>query len=749
MTTPSKATSTFLIVCLVSPRSRKVAAARARKRKIEAEATDANCDAPLRTYACGVTARYLCLRSIKDRRPCASRTSSLHRHARLLCGPRCLQARSRSSAGVPLPLRPCTETPLPCVGVRCLRDGRSPWLVWKAAKSMETKHLAQMIRASARKHAAKTAMRYKVGGSWRSITYAELDDRIRAVAKALLERGIRPGDKVGIFSPNRPEWAIADFAILSVGAISVAIYATETAEGAAYLVRDAEMRLVFVDGQAHYDKMKPLVGGQAQLDTIVVFDDEVVIDGASSVRFRDFIAHGRGSGKDAELDACLDRANADDLATLIYTSGTTGVPKGAMLTHANFFHQFAAVDERFVVGPSDRSLCFLPLSHAYERCWSFYVFRCGAENNYVSHPKAVLEYLSEVKPTVMVSVPLLYEKIYAGAYARLEHASAGKRRLFEWAMAIGKRYHEDKRAKRAIGPVLAIEYAVADRLVLAKIRDLLGGPKNFLSAGGAPLSQAVEEFFFAAGLLLCQGYGLTETAPMISCNAPGAFRFGTVGKPVRDVEVRIGDDGEILVRGPNVMKGYYKKPEETRRVFVDGWLKTGDVGELDADGFLRVTDRIKDLIITDSGENVAPQHIETVFKVDPYIEYLVALGDKRKFLTALVVPQFNELEAYARAHAIAFSSRGELVHRPEIVDFYRARIEKLSAALAPYERIKEFTLLDHELTQDAGELTPTQKIKRKALVSKYAGLIDEMYRGSTPARAGGVQPEPPAGASSA
>lgn len=608
--------------------------------------------------------------------------------------------------------------------------------------AMETNHLALMIRASARKYAAKTAMRYKVGDEWRSITYAELDDRIRAVAKALLDRGIRPGDKVGVFSPNRPEWAIADFAILSVGAISVAIYATETAEGAAYIVRDAELRLVFVDGQAQYEKMKPLVDAE-QLETIVVFEDEVAVDGAGSVRFRDFVPHGRSSGKGAEIDAYLERASADDLAALIYTSGTTGAPKGAMLTHANFFHQFVAIDERFEVGPSDRSLCFLPLSHAYERCWSYYVFRCGAENNYLSQPKRVLEYLSEVRPTVMVSVPLLYEKIYAATQVRLEQASDTKRRLFAWAVGIGKRYHERRLGEQAIGPVLAVQYAVADGLVLAKIRELLGGPKNFLSAGGAPLSQAVEELFFAAGLLVCQGYGLTETAPMVSCNAPAAFRFGTVGKPVRDVEVRIGDDGEILVRGPNVMKGYYNKPEETRRAFVDGWLKTGDVGELDADGFLRVTDRIKDLIITDSGENVAPQHIETVLKIDPYIEYLVVIGDKRKFLTALIAPQFNELEAYARAHAVAFSSRDDLVQRPEILEFYRARVEKLSAALAPFEQIKAFTLLDHELTQDAGELTPTQKVKRKTLVSKYPELIEEMYRSGTSVVAGGGQPEPP------
>jgi long-chain acyl-CoA synthetase len=596
---------------------------------------------------------------------------------------------------------------------------------------MKTNHLALMIRESAREYADKIAMRYEIGDAWHSITYAELGERIRTAAKALLELGIRPGDNVGIFSPNRPEWAIADFAILSIGAVSVPLYATETTKGAEYIARDAELRLVFVGGQAHYDKVRSFIAAHEQLETIVAFDDQVDIEGEDALRFGDFMERGRVSTQDAALDAALERATAGDLATVIYTSGTTGIPKGAMLTHANFFHQFSAIDERFEVRASDRSLCFLPLSHAYERCWSFFVFKHGAENNYMSDPKRVLLYLAEVKPTVMVSVPRLYEKIYAAAHARLETSSSIKRRLFAWAVRIGTRYHQRKYARRAVGPLLAAEYAVANRLVLAKLRDVVGGPKNFFSAGGAPLSQTVEEFFFAAGLLVCQGYGLTETAPMITCNAPGAFRFGTVGKPVRDVEVRIGEGGEILVRGPNVMKGYYKNPEETRRAFVDGWFRTGDIGELDADGFLRVTDRMKDLIITDSGENIAPQHIETVLKVDPYTEHVVALGDKRKFLTAIIVPQFPALEAYARSHAIAFSSRSELVHQPEIHELFRARIEKLSVDLAPYEQIKEFALLDHDFTEEGGEITPTQKVKRKAIVAKYGDVIDEMYRGSS------------------
>lgn len=593
---------------------------------------------------------------------------------------------------------------------------------------METNHLASLFRASARRYAGRTAVRDKVSGVWRSLTYRELDERIRAAAKALLELGLGPTDKVGIFSPNRHEWAIADFAIQSLGAISVAIYATDTARGAEYIARDAELRLLFVGGQAQYDKVRSFRATLPRLATIVVFDDEVALAGDDgALHFSDLLARGRASDKDDALEAALAGVAPDDVATLIYTSGTTGEPKGAMLTHANFFHQLAAVDERFVVGPNDRSLCLLPLSHAYERAWSYYVFKCGAANNYIQEPRRVMEYLAEVKPTLMVSVPLLYEKVYAVTHARLETASAVERRIFAWAVKTGGRYHRRRLQKREIGPLLALEHAVADRLVLSRVRTAMGGPKNFLSAGGAPLSRAVEEFFFAAGLLVCQGYGLTETSPMVSCNSPGAFEFGTVGRPVRDVEVRIGDQGEILVRGPNVMKGYYKKPEETRRAFVDGWFRTGDEGELDRDGYLRITGRIKDLIITHGGENIAPQHIETVLGVDAYTEHVVAVGDQRKFLTAIIVPQFPALEAYARDHGIPFSSRGELVHRPEIIELYRSHIDMHSAELAPYERIKEFTLLDHELTQGE-ELTPTMKVKRKVIAAKYADVIEEMYR---------------------
>jgi long-chain acyl-CoA synthetase len=407
-----------------------------------------------------------------------------------------------------------------------------------------------------------------------------------------------------------------------------------------------------------------------------------------------------------------------------------------MLTHANFFHQFRALDERFVVGERDRSLCFLPLSHVYERTWSYYVFRCGAENAYLSNPKDVIAVMPQVRPTVMVSVPRLYEKICAAVLDRVGRSSRPRRALFDWGMRVGARYQACRKERRPPGPWLALRHRVADALVLSKIRAVVGGPKNFLSAGGAPLGREIEEFFLAAGLLVCQGYGLTETSPMVSCNAPGAFRVGTVGRPVAGCEVRIAGDGEVQVRGGNVMMGYLGRPAETAEAFQDGWFRTGDVGHLDADGFLVITDRIKDLIITSQGKNVAPQHVASRFGGDPYFEHVTIIGDRRPYLTALVVPAFPALEAHAREAGIPFASREELVARPEIVAFYEERIRAVGRSLATHEQIKRFTLLPREFTQEGGELTPTQKIRRRAVETRYRALIDAMYAAPSPGGGG-------------
>jgi long-chain acyl-CoA synthetase len=571
-------------------------------------------------------------------------------------------------------------------------------------------------------------MRWKEGGAWRALSYAELGERIRSVAKALLESGVREGDMVGLFARNAPEWAIADLAILSVRAVSVPIYATNTARQAQYITADAGLRLVFAGDQDQYDKVMSFRAATPRLEQVVVLDRGARLSGPGCVPFDDFLRTGAASTRDAELEARVAAGTGADVATLIYTSGTTGDPKGAVLTHANFFHQFRAVDERFRLGPSDRSLCFLPLSHAYERTWSYYVFRQGAENHYLADPRDVVASLREVRPTAMVSVPRLYEKICAGVMDRAARSSSARRALFEWALRVGNRYHHRRTARGRVGPWLALRHRLADALVLARIREVVGGEKNFFSCGGAPLSKDVEEFFFSAGLLVCQGYGLTETSPMLTCNAPGAFKFGTVGRPVLGCELRIAPEtGEILARGGNVMRGYHGKPLETAEAFEDGWFRTGDVGAFDEDGFLRITDRIKDIIITSGGKNVAPQHIESLFGSDPYVEQVAIIGDRRSYVTALVVPGFPVLEQHARDAGVPFATREELVARPEIVALYEGRIQAVCETLPRYERIHRFTLLPREFTQAGGELTPTLKVKRRFVEQKYRAEIDAMY----------------------
>jgi long-chain acyl-CoA synthetase len=383
-----------------------------------------------------------------------------------------------------------------------------------------------------------------------------------------------------------------------------------------------------------------------------VFDRAAATAEPRIVAFDEILAHPPSPRLGERIAATAET----DLSSLIYTSGTTGEPKGVMLTHVNLTSQFETLDRKFDVSERDRSLCFLPLSHTYEHTWTFYVLAQGAENVYLEDPKRVAEAMQVVRPTCMVSVPRLYEKIYATARHRLSQASERKRALFEWALGVGSEVGYRKVRNEKIGPLLAAKHAVADKLVLTKVRDLVGGPKNFFSAGGASLSKQIEEFFFSTGLLVCQGYGLTETAPMLTCNAPGDFKFGTVGKPIIGVEIRIADDGEILARGPNLMQGYYGMPEATAEAIVDGWFHTGDIGSFDDDGFLRITDRKKDLIITSGGKNIAPSRIESIIGADYYIDQIAAVGEGRNYISALIVPQFEALEQWAKEHGITYDS---------------------------------------------------------------------------------------------
>lgn len=584
-----------------------------------------------------------------------------------------------------------------------------------------------MIRESVQKYSQHTAMRIKTDGKWKEYTYKDMGDLIDAAALALLDSGISEDIMIGIFASNCPEWALADFAILSVKAVSVPVYGTNTSKQVEFIVDDAGIQFMFVGTQDQYDKVLEFNRSSKKLKKIIVFDRSVKLEGDDAVYFDDFIETGKKSNKRDELKTRLEKCEGTDLATLIYTSGTTGDPKGVMLTHLNFFHQLKGIAEHFDISTKDKSLCFLPLSHAYERAWSYLVFHFGAENNYLADPKQIVETMPDVRPTAMVSVPRLYEKIYATVFDRLEKASSAKKGLFMWALAKGKEYQYKKKDKKLIGPWLKFTHALADKLVLEKIRDVVGGPKNFFSAGGAALSKDIEEFFFAAGLLVCQGYGLTETSPVITCNRPAEFKFGTVGKVISDTEIKISDKGEILTRGGNLMKGYYNNPGATAEAIVDGWFHTGDVGVIDSEGYLRITDRIKDLIITSQGKNVAPQHIETLVGMDHYIEQVSTIGDGRKYMSALVVPSFVPLEEYAKEKGIEFSSRDDLVKNPEIIKFYKERINAASKGLANYEQIKRFTLLANDFTQEGGEITPTLKIKRKIVAQKYKDVIDSMY----------------------
>lgn len=599
-------------------------------------------------------------------------------------------------------------------------------------------HISAFLADRARESGDHPALRFRSSGHWRDISYAAMDRSVQAVARGLLGLGVEPGARVGIMSWNRPAWSLADFGILRAGCIVVPLYPTSTAGQVAHIVRDAGIEVLFVGGEQELVALNEAREHLPQLRHVLVFDDEAADAAAGLHPFSDFAARAEAlegdeaALLDADIAAREGAVQPDDLATIIYTSGTTGDPKGVMLTHANFFHQFRAVTERFTLGPEDRSLCFLPLSHVFERAWTYYVFSQGATNCYVLDPKEVTTAMAEVKPTAMTGVPRLYEKIHATMFDRVERARPLRRKIFHWALRTGLDFNSRRFDGRAVSPLLRLKYAVADALVLRKIRAVVGGPKNFFAAGGAALAQEIEETFLSAGLLVCQGYGLTETAPMISCNCPAHLRFGTVGKPVCEVEVRIGEEGEIQVRGPNVMKGYWNRPEDTAATFTaDGWLKTGDVGELDGDGFIRITDRIKDLIITSGGKNIAPANIEMQVGKDHYIEQIAVIGDGRRFVSALVIPSFEALEAWAGEQRIRFSDRADLLRNHRVVEFVRDRISRQSAGLASFERIKRFHLLEKGFSMADGEITPTLKLKRKVIQQRYKEIIDRLYQSET------------------
>ena len=580
------------------------------------------------------------------------------------------------------------------------------------------------------------ALRSKQNGRWVAMSPAELVDRVRAASLGFLELGLAPGDRIALLSENRPEWAITDFACLTARCVDVAVYPTLPAKQVDYILRDSGAAAVCVSTRVQLDKIQGIRRTLPALRHVIGFD--AGLEGPEVIGFNQLLDRGRSAvaKHPAWWEGAL-RAAPHDLATLIYTSGTTGDPKGVMLTHGNIASNVAACLEILPVSERDECLSLLPLSHIFERMAGHYqMFAAGVVINYAESIEQVSQNLLEVRPTICCAVPRLYEKIYARAFEAASSGPALKKKLFFWAKRVGAEWTDRRLSGKVIPMDLKLARLVADRLVFSKLRARMGGRLAFFVSGGAPLSPEIAKFFYGAGLRILEGYGLTETSPVISVNTPEHLKIGTVGRPIRDVEVRIAEDGEILTRGPHVMRGYYNKPEATREVLdPDGWFHTGDIGEIDLEGFLKITDRKKDLIVTAGGKNIAPQPIEGLLKLNRFISNAVLLGDRRKFPIALLVPNFDRLEAWARETGLRWSSREELAGRPEVEVHLAGEARKTLRDLAQYEVPKRFLVLEEDFSIERGELTPKLSVRRKIVEQHYADRIEAAYAEAE--RAGG------------
>ncbi len=593
---------------------------------------------------------------------------------------------------------------------------------------MSYQSLGSMFKTVCEKDPNRTVMMYKTAGNYQSIPYLEIKKRAFSFAAGLKDLGVSKGNKVLLLSENRVEWALSDYAILSLGAATVPIYPTLLPKQIEYIINNSEGSVIIVSTEQQYEKIKKIRKNLKKVKNIVLMEGE---DKGKALSWSDVAKEGEKQlekNKDL-IEKEISKVERDDLASIIYTSGTTGVPKGVLLTHGNFLSNVEGALEVIPVNSEDTFLSFLPLSHVFERMAGHYLaFYCGATIAYAESIDTVAENLLEVHPTIMTSVPRFFEKVYARVLESLEEDSALKRKIFFWAIDIGKKAIVYTQKGLPLKGSLKAKYSIADKLVYSKLRARVGGRIRMFISGGAPLSREIGEFFNCAGLVLLEGYGLTESSPVIAVNQLNNFKFGSVGPPLPNVEVVINEDGEVLTRGPHVMKGYYKNPEETHEAIDDdNWLHTGDIGYLDKDGFLYITDRKKNIIVTSGGKNVAPQAIENLLIKSKYIEQAVVVGDRRKYCSALIVPTMEKLHAFAKKNSIEYSSDEELLSSQEVQDLIRKEIDAVSVDLASYETIKKFRLLKDQFTIESGELTPSMKAKRNVIEKRYEALIDQMY----------------------
>ncbi|MGV3709023.1 MAG: AMP-dependent synthetase/ligase [Gemmatimonas sp.] len=622
-----------------------------------------------------------------------------------------------SIAGVPNPALANTLAGLP-----------SPTRYASGGPRPEPGIVNSMFFEAIEKYDRPDAFMHKVNGQWEKISHKTVLERVRRVALGLRELGIVAGDRVGLLSENRPEWAIVDYACICSGLTDVPIYPTLPAEQIPYMLNDSGTRALFVSNS---DQAKKIASIRSQ---------------AAGVQWVIGIAATKADGCDftmADIEAMgakLDNAQAavefrnralaispDQLLTLIYTSGTTGDPKGVMLTQNNIHSNVLGSKGVIPAGQNDVALSFLPLSHVFERTGDYFMFAHGVSIAYAESIDTVPQNMTEIRPSIMMSVPRLYEKIYARVLENAVQGGALKQRIFFWAKNVGNRWADVKLSGKEPAGFLAFQYNIANKLVFSKLKERTGGRMRYFISGGAPLSPEINKFFYSAGLMIHEGYGLTETSPVISGNTREAFRIGTVGRPIPGVEIQIASDGEILTRGPHIMLGYYNKPESTAEA-IDGagWFKTGDIGELE-NGFLRITDRKKDIIVTAGGKNIAPQPIETKVKLSKFVSQAVMIGDKRKFPAILIVPNWESVDKWAGEQNIGSKSRAELLSMKQVREKLTMEVEAQLKGLAHFEMPKKIEFLEHDFSIERGELTPKLSVKRRVIEKTYKELIDKLY----------------------
>lgn len=576
----------------------------------------------------------------------------------------------------------------------------------------------------------KPLMKYKVEGKYVPISYDEFKEQTENFAYGLASLGVKAGDRVAIISENRPEWVYSDMAILSLGAIDVPLYPSLTADSVEFIMNNSESKGIIVSNKFQLNKFLKIRDNCKTIEFIIILNEKDFDPNVKNLfTFKQVQDLGKSYRKENPdlLKDSIERVRPEDTCTIIYTSGTTGEPKGVVLTHNNILSNVRAALQVFPIGKDDVFLSFLPLCHIFERMAGYYTaFSSGGTICYAESIETVAQNLIEIRPTIMTTVPRLFERIHSKIIKNVEAQPEKKQKIFNWAIEVGKQYAKAKK-ERKVSLALAAKHKIADKLVFKKLRERTGGRLRFFISGGAALSKDLGEFFEAVGILIIEGYGLTESSPVIAANRLDDYKFGTVGKPFPGVEVKIAPDGEILAKGPNIMQGYYKNPKETEATIKDGWLYTGDIGEFDSEGFLKITDRKKHLFKTSAGKYIAPTPIENLFLASKYIDQFVLIGDRRMFLTALIVPDFEALKEYADSNNIKYNDVVDLTKDERIYKLLETELNQMQRTLANYERVRKFALLDRPFSIETGEITPSLKVRRKFIEERYRDLIEKMY----------------------